>query len=310
MRFFESIGNWIDSFFDFLVANSKTEVVEVLTSLVGITITLQIMFKAYQSFAGKTNEPLRELIWDITIKMLVVGVALNLNGYLDTIKIGMENLQNIMSGNTNLYSALDDKYDETIKLITVISEKYSFWDSGSSVAGTVLAIILVFLGFLLGIIPSFLIVVITGTTLKILMLLAPIVIYSWIYPWFRNVFTQWLQIFITNLLTVFVVGLMLSQFSQKYGDHIAKAQTGVINDYDVLSIGFQSLVMGILLFGLIKIAVEIADKIGTVSIERLVQSGVTGSQSAPSQYKQSAGNIKQAVEQFKDYRQSKVAKIT
>lgn len=122
---------------------------------------------------------------------------------LDTIKIGMENLQNIMSGNTNLYSALDDKYDETIKLITVISEKYSFWDSGSSVAGTVLAIILVFLGFLLGIIPSFLIVVITGTTLKILMLLAPIVIYSWIYPWFRNVFTQWLQIFITNLLTVF-----------------------------------------------------------------------------------------------------------
>ena len=199
MRFFESIGNWIDSFFDFLVANSNTEVVEVLTSLVGITITLQIMFKAYQSFAGKTNEPLRELIWDITIKMLVVGVALNLNGYLDTIKIGMENLQNIMSGNTNLYSALDDKYDETIKLITVISEKYSFWDSGSSVAGTVLAIILVFLGFLLGIIPSFLIVVITGTTLKILMLLAPIVIYSWIYPWFRNVFTQWLQIFITNL---------------------------------------------------------------------------------------------------------------
>ena len=227
MRFFESIGNWIDSFFDFLVANSNTEVVEVLTSLVGITITLQIMFKAYQSFAGKTNEPLRELIWDITIKMLVVGVALNLNGYLDTIKIGMENLQNIMSGNTNLYSALDDKYDETIKLITVISEKYSFWDSGSSVAGTVLAIILVFLGFLLGIIPSFLIVVITGTTLKILMLLAPIVIYSWIYPWFRNVFTQWLQIFITNLLTVFVVGLMLSQFSQKYGDHIAKAQSSV-----------------------------------------------------------------------------------
>ena len=198
----------------------------------------------------------------------------------------------------------------SLKLITVISEKYSFWDSGSSVAGTVLAIILVFLGFLLGIIPSFLIVVITGTTLKILMLLAPIVIYSWIYPWFRNVFTQWLQIFITNLLTVFVVGLMLSQFSQKYGDHIAKAQTGVINDYDVLSIGFQSLVMGILLFGLIKIAVEIADKIGTVSIERLVQSGVTGSQSAPSQYKQSAGNIKQAVEQFKDYRQSKVAKPT
>ena len=63
MRFFESIGNWIDSFFDFLVANSNTEVVEVLTSLGGITITLQIMFKAYQSFAGKTNEPLRELIW-------------------------------------------------------------------------------------------------------------------------------------------------------------------------------------------------------------------------------------------------------
>ena len=79
MGFFESIGKWIDSFFDFLVTSSNTDVDKTLTALVSITITLQIIFKAYQSFAGKSSEPIRELVWDITIKILVIGVALILN---------------------------------------------------------------------------------------------------------------------------------------------------------------------------------------------------------------------------------------
>ena len=80
MGLFESIGNWIDSFFDFLVTYSNSDTVRVLTGLVSITITLQIIFKSFQYFAGKSNEPVRELVWDMSIKLLVIGVALNVNG--------------------------------------------------------------------------------------------------------------------------------------------------------------------------------------------------------------------------------------
>ncbi|QKF77299.1 type IV secretion system protein [Arcobacter defluvii] len=274
MGFFEYLGVWIDSLFDFIKNSSNTDVVQILSTLVGLTITLQIMFKSYQSFAGKSNEPVKELIWDITIRVLVVGVALNLNGYLDTIKTGMENLHNIMSGNTNLYAELDEKFNATTNLISKIWHEYSFLKSGHSIFATGLSIILVFLGFLFGIVPSFLIVVTTGITLKILLLIAPIVIFATLYPWFKNVFTQWLNIFITNLLTVYIVGILLSKFTEKYGDFIQKADNN-FQTSDVLIIGFNALIMGTLLAGLLKVAISLADKIGTVSIETLSQKSLT-----------------------------------
>lgn len=274
MGFFESIGNWIDSFFDFLVTSSNTDVVETLAALVSITITLQIMFKAYQTFAGKSSEPIRELVWDITIKILVIGVALNLSGYLDLIKLGMQNLHDIMSSNTNLYAQLDEKLNTTVKLIETLWDKVSIFDSTLGYAFSIIGVII---GFFLGIIPTFLIVITTGITLKLLMLVLPIVIYATIYPWFKNIFTQWLSIFVTNLLTVYLIGILLNKFIEKYGDFIAKIDIQVTDgSVTAFAIFTNSIIMGILLLGIMKIAVEIADKIGTASIERLTQEGMAG----------------------------------
>ena len=124
MGIFQYIGNWIDSLFDFLKNSSNTDVVQILSTLVGLTITLQIMFKAYQSFAGKSSEPVKELVWDITIRLVVIGVALNLNGYLDIIKLAMEELHNSMSGDTNLYAKLDEKFTQTLTLMNKVSTIY------------------------------------------------------------------------------------------------------------------------------------------------------------------------------------------
>jgi len=116
MGIFEYIGNWITELFDFLKSSSNTEVVQALSTLVGLTITIQIMIKAYQVMAGKSQSPTQELIWDITIKILIISVALNLSGFLDAIKSAMEELHNLMSGDKNLYSVLDEKLTATIKL--------------------------------------------------------------------------------------------------------------------------------------------------------------------------------------------------
>ncbi|MDN5112937.1 type IV secretion system protein [Aliarcobacter butzleri] len=270
MGIFQYIGNWIDSLFDFLKNSSNTDVVQILSTLVGLTITLQIMFKAYQSFAGKSSEPVKELVWDITIRLVVIGVALNLNGYLDIIKLAMEELHNSMSGDTNLYAKLDEKFTQTLTLMNKVSTIYP----DINLVGGLIELfvnLLILIGFLLGIVPSFMVVVTTGITLKLLMLIAPIVIFAWIYPWFKNVFTQWLSVFISNLLTVYMVGILLSKFSEKYGDYILKVTNNLDTDiFDIMDIGFNSLIMGILLFGLMKIAVGLADKIGTASIETLV----------------------------------------
>lgn len=274
MGLFESIGKWIDSFFDFLITSSNSDTVKVLTGLVSITITLQIIFKSFQYFAGKSNEPVRELVWDMSIKLLVIGVALNLNGYLDLIKVGMQNLHDIMSGDMNLYAQLDKKLNQTIELVVILGKKASIWDGTLSYYFSIIGVII---GFGIGIIPSFLVIITTGITLKILMMVLPIVIYAWVYPWFKNVFTQWMSLFIGNLLTVFVVGTLLTKFIEKYGDEINALNTAFTNNqvssWDIFA---NSIIMGILLAGLMKIAVEIAKELGTASIERLAEAGMGG----------------------------------
>lgn len=276
---FQYIGNWITELFDFLKSSSNTEVVQALSTLVGLTITIQIMIKAYQVMAGKSQSPTQELIWDITIKILIISVALNLSGFLDAIKSAMEELHNLMSGDKNLYSVLDEKLTATIKLADVV------YDEGNIFSGPFYAII-IFLSFLLGIVPSFLIVVTTDITLRLLMLIAPIVIFFRAYSWGKQMFDQWLSTFFTNLLTVFIVGTMLNLFVDKYGSFI-EAQTEGIKNVSLLMITGQTLIMSLLLFFIMKLAVTMAEKIGSVSIE-----------SAP----KSASNInRDATQNAKDY---------
>ena len=276
---FQYIGNWITELFDFLKSSSNTEVVQALSTLVGLTITIQIMIKAYQVMAGKSQSPTQELIWDITIKILIISVALNLSGFLDAIKSAMEELHNLMSGDKNLYSVLDEKLTATIKLANVVYEE------GNIFSGPFYAII-IFISFLLGIVPSFLIVVTTDITLRLLMLIAPIVIFFRAYSWGKQMFDQWLSTFFTNLLTVFIVGTMLNLFVDKYGSFI-EAQTEGIKNVSLLMITGQTLIMSLLLFFIMKLAVTMAEKIGSVSIE-----------SAP----KSASNInRDATQNAKDY---------
>ena len=259
MGIFEYIGNWITELFDFLKSSSNTEMVQALSTLVGLTITIQIMIKAYQVMAGKSQSPTQELIWDITIKILIISVALNLSGFLDAIKSAMEELHNLMSGDKNLYSVLDEKLTATIKLANVVYEE------GNIFSGPFYAII-IFISFLLGIVPSFLIVVTTDITLRLLMLIAPIVIFFRAYSWGKQMFDQWLSTFFTNLLTVFIVGTMLNLFVDKYGSFI-EAQTEGIKNVSLLMITGQTLIMSLLLFFIMKLAVTMAEKIGSVSIE-------------------------------------------
>lgn len=280
MGIFEYIGNWITELFDFLKSSSNTEVVQALSALVGLTITIQIMIKAYQVMAGKSQSPTQELIWDITIKILIISVALNLSGFLDAIKSAMEELHNLMSGDKNLYSVLDEKLTATIKLANVVYEE------GNIFSGPFYAII-IFISFLLGIVPSFLIVVTTDITLRLLMLIAPIVIFFRAYSWGKQMFDQWLSTFFTNLLTVFIVGTMLNLFVDKYGGFINHQSAQAGQNVDLLMITGQTLIMSLLLFFIMKLAVTMAEKIGSVSIE-----------SAP----KSASNInRDATKNAKDY---------
>ena len=281
---FQSLGRLINEILDFLKTQSNSDLIVTLSSLIAITITIQVIFKAYLTLAGKINDPTRDVIFDLMIKMFIAIFALNIGGWLDLVKDAMEQLHNSFSGGENLYAVLDAKLDAVIKLNAKLYENAEIWDG--SIFQSLIGIILNLISFMIGIVPAFLVMITTDITLRLILILAPIVMFARLYGWFKNVFTQWLAIFIGNLLTVYMVGMLLNQFSLKYGEFLTKVDANV-NNVDAIAIGMQGIMYGFLLFMLLKTVVTIAEKLAQVSIEGVGENGFNkASQSANNYLKQ------------------------
>ena len=274
MNFFQSLGTFVSNIFTFLNSSDIQTIIQALVSLFGITVTLWVMFEAFKSFAGKSDRPLQELVWKITSAMLVIAVATNQNGFMETLKVAFEGLHHLMSGDINLFAKLDKLFDEAIKLANT-----TYQATPSSIGGAILGalcILLIYIGFVIGAVPTFLIIVFTELTLKLLLLLLPIAVFALAFGFSKQIFNQWLNLFISNALTILIVGLIMSAVLGTYTDF----QTSLISNVgnvEPMSVALQSFIMGIIMLGLVKVAHSIAEKLGTVSIEAISKSAL-GSQ--------------------------------
>ena len=274
MNFFQSLGTFVSNIFTFLNSSDIQTIIQALVSLFSITVTLWVMLEAYKSFAGKSDRPLQELVWKITSAMLVIAVATNQNGFMETLKVAFEGLHHLMSGDINLFAKLDKLFDEAIKLANT-----TYQATPSSIGGAILGalcILLIYIGFVIGAVPTFLIIVFTELTLKLLLLLLPIAVFALAFGFSKQIFNQWLNLFISNALTILIVGLIMSAVMGTYTDF----QTSLISNVgnvEPMSVALQSFLMGIIMLGLVKVAHSIAEKLGTVSIEAISKSAL-GSQ--------------------------------
>lgn len=274
MNFFQSLGTFVSNIFTFLNSSDIQTIIQALASLFGITVTIWVMLEAYKSFAGKSQEPLRELVWKIVSASLVIAVATNQNGFMETLKVAFEGLHHLMSGDINLFAKLDKLFDEAIKLANT-----TYQATPSSIGGAILGalcMLLIYIGFVIGAVPTFLIIVFTELTLKLLLLLLPIAIFALAFGFSKQIFNQWLNLFISNALTILIVGLIMSAVLGTYTDF----QTSLISNVgnvEPMGVALQSFIMGIIMLGLVKVAHSIAEKLGTVSIEAISKSAL-GSQ--------------------------------
>ena len=275
MNFFQSLGTFVSNIFTFLNSSDIQTIIQALVSLFSITVTLWVMLEAYKSFAGKSDRPLQELVWKITSAMLVIAVATNQNGFMETLKVAFEGLHHLMSGDINLFAKLDKLFDEAIKLANT-----TYQATPSSIPGAILGtlcMLLIYLGFVIGAVPTFLIIVFTELTLKLLLLLLPIAVFALSFSFSKQIFNQWLNLFISNALTILIVGLIMSAVMGTYTDFQTSLISNVGNNIEPMGVALQSFIMGIIMLGLVKVAHSIAEKLGTVSIEAISKSAL-GSQ--------------------------------
>jgi len=274
---FQSIGGMIQDFFEIFKQASNSDVFVALASIVGVTITLEIIIKGFQVYAGKTQTPTQDLIWSISFKIILISIALDYTGYLQAIKDAMQEIHGIMSGHKDLWVAMDSRYNETLNFTNYLmyNEKNS-WEIGAMgltvklvTPSASFAAILIWISFALGIVSTFFIVATGEITLRILMIFLPLILICKAYKFGDQMFTQWINAFVSNLLVVFIVGSLFDIFTKKFSAYVGLIETKLKNgeDFSNLVIGFDILLVGIVLCLILKIATNIAKELGSVSLE-------------------------------------------
>lgn len=265
MTFFQDIGNMIDDFFNLIENSANSDLVTQLSILFSITLTITVLIKGFAVLAGKTQDPIRELVWDMTLKVMIITFALNIGGWLDLVTNAMQGLHEWAGAGTTPYAQLDNLYTKTKELASIAYDKSDFFTGG-------LSAIIIYASFILGAVPALMTLIVTSLTLKILVMLAPFMFFALIYGWLKNMFTQWLSLFFANTLTVLVISLILSAVLNKFSYFIDYSKAGMASGADSLYIASQFLIVGYVFLVLIMVSKGIAEKIATVSMESLMQS--------------------------------------
>ncbi len=267
MNFFKDLESWINNLFNILENSSVQSKISQLGTLIAISITLFVMYKGFQILFGKSKDPIRELIWDLTMKAIIITFALNVGGWLDLVINAMKGLYEWAGGGTNLYSQLDLIFDKTRELADIVYDKAG---SGitDAIVGTVY-MILVYIGFLIGILPSLIIIITTTFTLKLLILIAPIMFFSLMYGWTKNMFTQWLSLVFANTFTVLFVATFFGSVITIFQDFIVHSQG---SETDPAPIVLQVIVTGIVLSMLVGISKVLAERLAQASMESAMSS--------------------------------------
>jgi type IV secretion system protein VirB6 len=267
MNFFKDLESWINNLFNILENSSVQSKISQLGTLIAISITLFVMYKGFQILFGKSKDPIRELIWDLTMKAIIITFALNVGGWLDLVINAMKGLYEWAGGGTNLYSQLDLIFDKTRELADIVYDKAG---SGitDAIVGTVY-MILVYIGFLIGILPSLIIIITTTFTLKLLILIAPLMFFSLMYGWTKNMFTQWLSLVFANTFTVLFVATFFGSVITIFQDFIVHSQG---SETDPAPIVLQVIVTGIVLSMLVGISKVLAERLAQASMESAMSS--------------------------------------
>ena len=267
MNFFKDLESWINNLFNILENSSVQSKISQLGTLIAISITLFVMYKGFQILFFYCKDPIRELIWDLTMKAIIITFALNVGGWLDLVINAMKGLYEWAGGGTNLYAQLDSIFDKTRELADIVYDKAG---SGitDAIVGTVY-MILVYIGFLIGILPSLIIIITTTFTLKLLILVAPLMFFSLMYGWTKNMFTQWLSLVFANTFTVLFVATFFGSVITIFQDFIVHSQG---SETDPAPIVLQVIVTGVVLSMLVGISKVLAERLAQASMESAMSS--------------------------------------
>lgn len=273
---FSSVGITIDGMLSLLQSMSLSPQVKALQATIGLAITLTILYKGYMVWAGKSQDPVRELAWDLGKKAFILTIAM---GYGQWVNLSIDAVRGIYEwagGGSAFYSQLDGLlsafYDQVITLLNWASNQGGLKNIGLALGswlqaiGMIIVMSICFFAIVLELVFS---IVACSVTNTFLIIVFPLAILCFMFNQTKNAFTQWCSMLMSNTFQLLFLFMFLKA-SQKIIMGIYSPPPQNAEFINFLGHTFEILIMSFLLVQVVKVLKELAQKMGGVTLDTAI----------------------------------------
>ena len=274
---FTSIGYTIENLLEKIQGISLDGKMQQLQLLVSAIVTLTIIYKGYMVLAGKSHDPIREIVWDLGRKAFILSFAMGAGMWLQYSVEAVRNIYEWAGGGIGFYQKLDGLVD------TVLTYLESMWDESDFSDGTVFlaAFMIVIIGicFVAICFELFFSIIACSVSNTFLIVVLPLALFCLMWNQTKQVFTQWCQLLLSNTFTLLFLFMFMS-FCQSA--LMAIFDFKAMEEFELTNIFIQVLevvLMCFVLVQIIKVIKSLAQNLAQVSLDSAM-SAVGASQMA------------------------------
>lgn len=259
------------------VLRGQTSVYGDMISVIAVSsFTLFVTYRGYQTLAGKLQTPLEDVIWDVGRMLLIMTFVLNLGGWLDLTISAINGLKDGVSGDENVWVLLDTVW---IKAQTIGQKLYQQDDAAYVKLNGGLAELLVWGGAIVTLLFGSAVNLLAELTIVLMTTTAPLFIFCLLYGFLIPMFNNWLQIIFTVILTILFSALSI-RIVINYLNGILDKAVNFADNANIITLGVQCCVAGVLSGIIIFFSAKIASALGGVAVQAVLQgaamSGLSG----------------------------------
>jgi len=194
----ENLSNLFSS--STIVQNYMTQIKPVAI----IVLTIFILWRIIQIMSGSNKKPVNDVLIEVLIWAIVWNLAFDIGGWVHKIQAMMNEIYKWAGGGVGFFDNLDIW---SAKFQELAGDLYAKDKSTFVKAEGILAVILVILSMILLIVVPLVIIAVSSVAVQILIVLAPFMILSIIFPSIKQLFDNWIELFLTNVLIVILISI-------------------------------------------------------------------------------------------------------
>lgn len=251
-------------------------ILSIAKDLITIGLTISILWTAFQVMLNRNTSPFNEVLWSMFKKAIVLSVVFGSVNWINYASPVAQEAYNLFSqGGGDRFPVMLDKNLKFLanEFTDSMTEKLTF---GAELIIIPFYIVATFIVFAIVSLITMSFLILTTITSHLLVVVLPFAIISLLYNQTKEIFAQWLKLFISNLLTVLLGFLVIEVFLINiFNAEFQKVATSKSMEYTSVLVLFIVTLIGVKVF---LMAISLAQNLVGVSLD--MASGAGGGATA------------------------------